>query len=152
MCAESFLLRPKRPRRVAPVRLTDITRGGASLPLDCSTFLFFAQEGAPPQSPFGPMLLVTIVAIMFLYMFIVQRPAMKKEQETRESMLKNLKKNDRILTSGGIYGVVTNVQLDSDEVTIRVDETTNTKIKITRSAVQKLLNGDASGKETAKEK
>lgn len=98
------------------------------------------------------MLLVTIVAIMFLYMFIVQRPAMKKEQETRENMLKSLKKNDRILTSGGIYGVVTNVQLDADEVTIRVDETTNTKIKITRSAVQKVLNGDAGGKETAKEK
>lgn len=98
------------------------------------------------------MLLVTIVAVMFLYMFIVQRPAMKKEQETRENMLKNLKKNDRVLTSGGMYGVVTNVQLDADEVTIRVDETTNTKIKITRSAVQKVLNGDTSGKETAKEK
>lgn len=98
------------------------------------------------------MLLVTIVAIMFLYMFIVQRPAMKKEQETRENMLKNLKKNDRILTSGGMYGIVTNVQLDADEITVRVDETTNTKIKITRSAVQKVLNGDAGGKETAKEK
>lgn len=98
------------------------------------------------------MLLVTIVAIMFLYMFIVQRPAMKKEQETRENMLKNLKKNDRILTSGGMYGIVTNVQLDADEITVRVDETTNTKIKITRSAVQKILNGDAGGKETAKEK
>lgn len=96
------------------------------------------------------MLLVTVVAIMFLYMFIVQRPAMKKEQEAREDLLKNLKKNDRILTSGGIFGVVTN--LDAEEVTIRVDETTNTKIKITRSAVQKVLNGDAGGKEIAKEK
>ncbi|MGH7135159.1 MAG: preprotein translocase subunit YajC [Pirellulales bacterium] len=119
---------------------------------DCSTFVLLAeQEGAAPQSPFGPMVLVTIVAIMFLYMFIVQRPAMKREQETRETLLKNLKKNDRIVTSGGIYGVVTNVQLDADEITIRVDETTNTKLKITRSAVGKVLS-DSDGKETAKEK
>jgi preprotein translocase subunit YajC len=107
----------------------------------------FAQEGGAPQSPFGPMMLVTVVAIMFLYMFIVQRPAMKKEQETRENMLKNLKKNDRIVTSGGIYGIVTNVQLDADEITIRVDETTNTKLKITRSALARVLSGDSDGKE-----
>lgn len=98
------------------------------------------------------MMLVTIVAIMFLYMFIVQRPAMKKEQQTRENLLKNLKKNDRIVTSGGIYGVVTNVQLDADEITIRVDETTNTKLKITRSAIGRVLSGDSDGKDTAKEK
>lgn len=117
---------------------------------DNSIFLLFAQQKDAQPGPFGPMLLVTVVAIMFLYMFIVQRPAMKKEQEARETLLKNLKKNDRILTSGGIFGVVTNV--DAEEVTIRVDETTNTKIKITRSAVQKVLNGDAGGKEIAKEK
>jgi preprotein translocase subunit YajC len=98
------------------------------------------------------MLLMSVVGIMFLYMFIVQRPAMKREQETRETLLKNLKKNDRIVTSGGIYGVVTNVQLDADEITIRVDETTNTKLKITRSAVGNVLSGDSDGKETAKEK
>ena len=98
------------------------------------------------------MLLVSVVGIMFLYMFIVQRPAMKKEQEARENMRKNLKKNDRIVTTGGIYGVVTNVQLDADEITIRVDETTNTKIRITLSAVQRVLNGDSGSKETAKEK
>jgi preprotein translocase subunit YajC len=119
---------------------------------DCTHLLLFAQEGDARPTPFGPMVLFTVVAIMFLYMFIVQRPAMKKEQVTRENMLKNLKKNDRILTSGGIYGVVTNVQLDADEITIRVDETTNTKLKITRSAVQRVLNGDTGGKDTTKEK
>lgn len=111
-----------------------------------------AQEGGGQQSPIGPMMLVTVVAIVFLYMFIVQRPAMKKEQETRENMLKSLKKNDRVVTNGGIYGVVTNVQLDADEITIRVDETTNTKLKITRSALARVLSGDSDGKDTAKEK
>lgn len=94
------------------------------------------------------MFLLSIVGIMFLYMFIMQRPAMKREQEARETMLKNLKKNDRIVTGGGIYGVVTNVQLDADEITIRVDETTNTKIKITRSAVQRVVGGESGEKGT----
>ncbi|HVX10123.1 MAG TPA: preprotein translocase subunit YajC [Pirellulales bacterium] len=114
--------------------------------------MIFAQEGAGSQGPFGPMILFTVVAVMFLYMFIVQRPAMKKEQDARDNMRKSLKKNDRILTTGGIYGVVTNVQLDADEVTIRVDETTNTKLKITPSSVQRVLNGESGGKDTAKEK
>ena len=93
------------------------------------------------------MLLVSVVGIMFLYMFIVQRPALKREQEARDSLLKNLKKNDRIVTTGGIYGVVTNIQLDADEITIRVDETNSTKIKVTRSAVQKVVSGEADGKD-----
>jgi preprotein translocase subunit YajC len=58
-------------------------------------------------------------------------------------MLKNLKKNDRIVTTGGIYGIVTNIQLDADEITIRVDETTNTKIKITRSALQRVVTSES---------
>jgi preprotein translocase subunit YajC len=113
---------------------------------DFSTSLLFAQDDAQQQSPFGLMFLVSAVGIMFLYMFIVQRPAMKREQEARNTLLKNLKKNDRIVTTGGIYGVVTNLQLDADEITIRVDETTNTKIKITRSAVHRVLGGESGGK------
>ncbi|HWB14248.1 MAG TPA: preprotein translocase subunit YajC [Pirellulales bacterium] len=110
---------------------------------DFSLILLFAQEEGAPNPLVTAMPLITIVAIFFLYMMLVQRPAMKREQETRDTMLKNLKKNDRIVTTGGIYGVVTNIQLDADEITIRVDETTNTKIKITRSALQRVLNGDS---------
>ncbi|HET6884563.1 MAG TPA: preprotein translocase subunit YajC [Pirellulales bacterium] len=118
------------------------------MPSDCLHLLLFAADDVAPSTPFGPMVLFTVVAVMFLYMFIVQRPAMKKDQQTRENMLKNLKKNDRIVTSGGIYGIVTNVQLDADEITIKVDETTNTKLKITLSAVQRVVNGEAGGKDT----
>jgi preprotein translocase subunit YajC len=116
--------------------------------IDFSTCILFAQDDAQQPGFFPPMILVSVVGIMFLYMFLVQRPNLKREQEARDNLLKNLKKNDRIVTSGGIYGVVTNVQLDADEITIRVDETTSTKIKITRSAVQRVVSGDSGGKET----
>jgi len=124
-------------------------RGGASLLFDLSISILLAQQEAAPTQ-FGPLMpIITIGTIFFLYMFIIQRPAMKREQDARNNLLNNLKKNDRIVTTGGIYGIVTNVQLDSDEVTVRVDETTNTKIKITRNAVQRVLGSDGKDKDTA---
>ena len=49
-------------------------------------------------------------------------------------MLASLKKNDDVVTSGGIYGTVANVQ--NDIVTLRIDD--NTKIKVQKSAISKL--------------
>ena len=56
--------------------------------------------------------------------------------------------DDRVLTIGGIYGVVTNVQREADEVTIKVDESTNTKLRVTLSSVARVL-GDEPPEETA---
>jgi preprotein translocase subunit YajC len=106
---------------------------------------------AAPNSPFPTMMLFTVMGVFFLYIFIVQRPGMKKEQESRQNMLRNLKKNDRVLTTGGMYGVVTNVQADSDEVTLRVDEATGAKIKVLPSAIQRVIGDDAGGKDNPKE-
>ena len=50
-------------------------------------------------------------------------------------MLSGVKKNDRVVTIGGIKGVVTNVQRDNDEVTINVDESAGTKIRVTFAAI-----------------
>lgn len=115
-------------------------------------WLLFADDAAPQPGLGTPVLMMSLLMIFFLYMWIVQRPALKKEQESRQSLLKNLKKNDRVLTTGGIYGVVTNVQLDSDEVTLRIDESNSTKIKVLPSAIQRVVSDDAGGKETKESK
>ena len=65
------------------------------------------------------------------------------------TLLENLKKNDRVLTIGGIYGVVMNVQRDADEVTLKIDETTNTKIRVTFGAIARVLGDEAAGEKTA---
>ena len=108
-------------------------------------------EDAPRDNPFPTMMVFTVIGVFILYMFIVQRPALKREQETRQNMLRNLKKNDRVLTTGGIYGVVTNVQSDADEVTLRVDEATGAKIRVVASAIQRVIGDDTGGKEKPKE-
>jgi preprotein translocase subunit YajC len=58
-------------------------------------------------------------------------------------MLKNLKKNDRVVTAGGILGLVVNAAKDSDEVVVRVDENNNTRIHVLRSSIVRVLGADA---------
>ncbi|HJQ82093.1 MAG TPA: preprotein translocase subunit YajC, partial [Lacipirellulaceae bacterium] len=82
-----------------------------------------------------------MVIIMFLFYFMLIRPQKRKEQELRE-MVRNVKENDRVVTIGGIYGVVTNVQRDADRVTIRVDESTGTKLKINMSAIARVVTAE----------
>ena len=82
-----------------------------------------------------------MVVIMVLFYFMLIRPQKRKEQELRE-MVRNVKENDRVVTIGGIYGVVTNVQRDAERVTIRVDESTGTKLKVNMSAIARVLTGE----------
>jgi preprotein translocase subunit YajC len=79
-----------------------------------------------------PMLMI----FMIMY-FIWLRPQRKKEDE-RKRMLDMLKKNDRVVTVGGIYGVV--VTTKEDEVVLKVDEEKNVKMRFTRSAISKVVS------------
>ncbi len=112
--------------------------------------LLLAQgEAAPPQGPPGlGSFLPAILAAMLLYYFLIMRPERRK-QTTHRSLLDDLKKNDRVVTIGGIYGVVMNVQRDADEVTLKVDETTNTKIRVTFGAIARVLGSEQSGEKSA---
>jgi preprotein translocase subunit YajC len=85
----------------------------------------------------GIMPLIAMIGVLFYFMIL--RPETRRRSD-QEKMHKDLKKNDRIVTIGGIFGTVVATTPDSDEITIKVDEGTNTKIRITRSAVQKVLN------------
>ena len=65
-------------------------------------------------------------------------------------MLSAVKKNDRVLTAGGIYGVVAAVNRESDEVTIKVDETSNTKLRMTLSSIARVIGDDSSNQSEGK--
>jgi preprotein translocase subunit YajC len=115
-----------------------------------TAWLLFAAD-PPPVNSWQPLMpIITISIIFFLYIFIVQRPNTRREQDARNAMRQNLKKNDRIVTTGGIYGVVTNVQLDADEVTIRVDDATGAKLRITFGSIQRVLGDSADGGKASK--
>lgn len=106
----------------------------------------FAEEGAEGGGGGGNILsmLLPFLVIGFLFYFLLIRPQ-KAEQAKRQSMLSAVKKNDRVITIGGIYGVVTNVQKESDEVTIKVDESTNTKLRISMGSIARILGEESQG-------
>jgi preprotein translocase subunit YajC len=99
-----------------------------------------AQPQADPNAFFK--MVFPLVIITFLFYFIMIRPQKKKDDDFKR-MLANLKENDHVITAGGIYGVVTNVQRDAERVTIRVDDSTGTKLRVTTSSIMRVLSDDA---------
>ena len=89
-------------------------------------------QGAPNQmNSFLSMLLPFALMFVLLYVLIL-RPQKKKEQQ-RIEMIQNVKKNDYVLTTGGIYGIVLSVK--DNDVTLKIDESNNTKVRLARSAI-----------------
>lgn len=84
----------------------------------------------------------SLIAIFVLFYFMLIRPERSKQRE-HKAMLEAIKKNDRVVTVGGIYGVVMNVQRESDEVTIKVDEANNTKLRVTFGSIARIIPVDA---------
>jgi preprotein translocase subunit YajC len=103
-------------------------------------------QGAPPGGGGGGgstlMFFMPFIIIMVLFYLLLMRPQ-KREQQKRQQMLASIKKNDRVVTIGGIYGVVTNVRPEADEVTLKVDEATNAKLRMTLSSVARVLGDEA---------
>lgn len=64
-----------------------------------------------------------------------------REKAKRQELLNALKKNDKIVTIGGILGTIASVSPDSDEVTIKVDE--NTRLRILRSSIQRVVTTES---------
>lgn len=85
-----------------------------------------------PLLQFLPLILIFVV----MYLLLLRGP--RKKQQQHKQMVQTLKKNDRVRTIGGIMGTVVDVR--GDEVTLKVDESNNTKIRVSTSAVGKNLS------------
>jgi preprotein translocase subunit YajC len=97
--------------------------------------------GAPPGwTQFVPILLG--VAVLYFFVFRSKR----NQDKARTSQLEKLKPGQRIQTIGGILGVIT--QVNDKEITVKVDETNNVKIKFTRNAIHRVQDEDKDKTET----
>jgi preprotein translocase subunit YajC len=79
-----------------------------------------------------------IVAIGLVFYFLVIAPA-NKQRKKQQEMLSMLKKGDRVLTTGGIYGTIQGVEPDA--VYLKIAE--NTKVKVARSAISNIVSGES---------
>ncbi len=113
--------------------------------LNMLAILFAEGDGgaaAAPPSMLTSMLPMIVVFAAFWY-FILYLP-MKKEKARQAALFAGIKKNDRVLTTSGIYGVVTNVSKESNEVTLRIDEATNAKLRVTLNSISQVLGDEPS--------
>jgi preprotein translocase subunit YajC len=95
-----------------------------------------------------PRMMFLILMLGMAFYFILWLPEKRKRDESRKQ-LENLKENDRIVTAGGIHGTVTNVRRDQQIVTVRVDESTGTKIRLATSAIAQVLTDQKGENEAA---
>ena len=109
-----------------------------------SALTHFAQATAPASAPAGPgpmwqmLLFYGLIAGGFYFLFIAPQ---RKKQKAHEKMLSELQSGDEILTTGGIYGMVTNVK--EDRFIVRISDTT--KVEIAKgfvSAVTKKIGAE----------
>jgi preprotein translocase subunit YajC len=104
------------------------------------TFFAQADGGGGMDSIFGSMALPLGLTLVLMY-FLLMRPEQKKRKDM-EKLLAGVKKNDHVVTVGGIYGTVVAAAADSKFVTIRVDDSTGTKLKVLRSAISQIGAAD----------
>ena len=89
-----------------------------------------AEGAAQPGWLVGVMNLVPFIAIFAIFYFLLIKPQQKKRHE-HDDLVKNLKKNDKVLTQGGIYGTVSAVS--EDWIMLRVSD--KVEMKFSRSAI-----------------
>lgn len=76
---------------------------------------------------------IPIILIYIIFYFILIRPQ-RKEQKQHKAMLANLKKNDEVITTGGIHGTIVNIK--ENTFMLRVDD--NARIEVSKSAIATL--------------
>lgn len=112
-------------------------------PLSAAAFSALLAEGeAPGGGSMMPFLIVMGACIVFMLLF---RPDDKRKKE-RDKMLSGLKRNDKILTSGGIYGTVLNVR--ERDVILRIDDSNNIRVRLAKTAI---LGVESAAKEESKD-
>ncbi len=98
-------------------------------------FLAQAQSAAPTASPAsGIGFFVPFIFIFIIMYFVMIRPQ-KKRQQQQQKLITSIKTGDRVVTNGGIHGLISNVK----ETTVVVKVADNVKVEMEKSAIATVL-------------
>lgn len=121
----------------------------SALLISLASVAAFAQEAGadqPQGSALGGILPLVLMFVVMWFFFI--RPK-NKEMKQQEAMRKALKKGDKVMTTAGIIGVVTNIDETSTTITVRTGSTT--LIDFEKAAIMRVLNAEAKPAEAKKD-
>ena len=98
--------------------------------------LAYAQTGSPMGGPPAVVQFLPLILVFVVFYFLLIRPQQKKAKE-RQEMINNLKRNDEVLTTGGLYGKV--MELNEKVVTLEIAPKIN--VRVDRQHVDVLVGG-----------
>ena len=99
-----------------------------------------------PQGDGSMMFFILMLPVFLIIMwFLIASPQKRQEQRLRD-MLNSLEKNDRVMTVGGLIGTVHSIDREQNEIVLKVDEATNTKVRFHLTAVNTLFPKDGDKK------
>lgn len=106
-----------------------------------------APAAAPAGAPAGPggiggMSMILVYGLLFAAMYFLMIAPQRKKQKEHEKMMKALQSGDEIVTTGGIFGTITNVKEDRFVVRIADD----TKVELGKGFVAQVIKRDAEKK------
>lgn len=107
-------------------------------PLWGGSVVLAQAEGGGGGGLLGFLPLIAMGVLAYFLFVVPQRTKDKRFQE----MINGLKENDRIVTTGGLQGVVTGVQRDQGRLTLRIDESNGTKIRVALWAIDSVLTDE----------
>ena len=88
-----------------------------------------------------------MMGVLLLYFLMTAKPKNAAQTKTSE-ILANLKKNDQVLTAGGILGTVVNYRSDAEFVTLRVDDSSNTRMQVLAKSIVRVVSDEDAKKDT----
>jgi preprotein translocase subunit YajC len=101
---------------------------------------FALQQAAPSIGGTSGLIQMVPYLLMFVLFYFVLLAPMRKQQKKTKEMLSALKKGDVVITTGGIYGTV--AQIEDQIVWVKISDTT--KVKMSRSAITGVVQDDKS--------
>ena len=99
---------------------------------------YFTILMGQPTNDAGPGLMSNIIlfgSIILIFYFMIIRPQQKRAKE-RQKLLESIKKGDKVITSGGMYGTVAGL----DEKTVLVQIADNVKVKLERGSIATIVS------------
>ncbi len=95
---------------------------------------WFAAQGGSG----GGMSMIMLMVPVFIIMYVLMIRPQKQKEKRRKEMISKIKKNDRIVTIGGIHGTIVTVK--DNETVLKVDESSNTRLKLSKSAIARVVD------------
>ena len=104
-------------------------------------------QAAPGTPPPAIMQFMPLILIFVVFYFLLIRPQQQKAKE-HKAMLADLKRNDDVITSGGLYGKI--MALTDKVVTLEIAP--NVRVRVDRQQIASLVKGSPSDESSNKEK